>query len=97
MTSHKYFNYTGLINTPLCEAKTSCAKRNYSTVLLYSSVAQYASKLQLVMTSQLSALYASMASRSESLTRTYHIQCIRPNGDLVRRSGTLNFLTTISM
>jgi len=27
MASHKYFNYTGLINTPLCEVKTSCAKR----------------------------------------------------------------------
>jgi len=27
MASHKYFYYTGLINTPLCEAKTSCAKK----------------------------------------------------------------------
>jgi len=27
MASHKYFNYTLLINTPLCKAKTFCAKR----------------------------------------------------------------------
>jgi len=44
------------------------------------------------MNSQLSTLYASMASLNESLTkRTYHIQCIGPSGDLVRCSGTLTF------
>jgi len=29
MASHKYFNYTGLINTPLCKVKTSFAKRKW--------------------------------------------------------------------
>jgi len=43
MASHKYFNYTGLINTtPLCEVKTSCAKSTlvlatYSVALLHSA------------------------------------------------------------
>jgi len=47
--------------------------------------------------SQLSTLYASMASHSELLTRrTYCIQCIGPSGDLVRCSGTLNYPPTIS-
>jgi len=49
-----------------------------------------------IMTSQLSTLYASMASCSELLTRrTYYIQCIGPSGDLVKCSGTLNYPPTI--
>jgi len=35
MASHKYFNYTGLINTPLCEVKTSCTKKTLVWLLIY--------------------------------------------------------------
>jgi len=34
MAFHKYFNYTGLINTPLCEVQTSCAKRTLVWLLI---------------------------------------------------------------
>jgi len=74
MASHKYFNYTWLINTPLCEVKTSCVKRKLawlqikliSAVLLYSSVTML---LGHDFSNEKPALYASMASCSESLTK----------------------------
>jgi len=34
MASHKYFNYTGLINTPLCEVKTFWMKRRLVWLLI---------------------------------------------------------------
>jgi len=102
MASHKDFNYTGLINTPLCEAKTSCMKKKLvwlwiKFIAWYWSVAMLLSHDFNNDKPDKRLVRASLASHSELLTRrTYYIQCIGPSVDLVRCSGTLNYPPKIS-